>query len=73
MSLYRDNFGYVDLPEPGAFPPDEDLETDRVTLRLPPGLKRRVELAAEHDGVSPESWLLQAITSSVGSPPLSAA
>ena len=73
MGLYRDNFGYIDLPEPGAFPQMDCGEDDSVTLRLPPGLKRRVDEAAERDGVSCESWLLRTITSSVGSSPLSAA
>lgn len=44
-------------PEPGT---DEDLEA-RITLRLPPSLKVRVEEAAGGVGDSVNSWVLKAL------------
>lgn len=49
--------------QPGAAPPDdEDLEA-RITLRLPPSLKARVEEAAGSMGDSVNSWVLKALQS----------
>ena len=44
-------------PEPG---PDEAL-TARITLRLPDALKQRVEDAANREGVSVNTWIVQAL------------
>jgi hypothetical protein len=44
-------------PEPG---PDEAL-TARITLRLPDALKQRVEDAATREGVSVNTWIVQAL------------
>ena len=40
----------------------DDGLTARVTLRLPEGLKVNVEMAAQREGVSTNSWLVRAIT-----------
>lgn len=42
-------------------PPDDGSETSRITLRLPEGLKNRVEDRAAREGVSVNSWLVRAI------------
>ena len=39
----------------------EDGLTARITLRLPEGLKVSVEMAAQREGVSTNSWLVRAI------------
>ncbi len=46
---------------------DEALSA-RITLRLPEGLKKTVEAAAERDGVSANTWLIRAIARSVHGP-----
>jgi HicB family len=38
----------------------DDAGTARITLRLPEGLKARIDTAAAADGVSVNSWLVQA-------------
>ena len=53
---------YVEEQEaaPAATPGDDAL-TARVTLRLPEGLKARIEVAASGDGVSVNSWIMHAL------------
>jgi Arc-like DNA binding domain len=41
--------------------PDDGSETSRITLRLPEGLKNRVEDRAAREGVSVNSWLVRAV------------
>ena len=43
-----------------ATSPDEALSA-RITLRLPDALKQRVEEAASRDGVSVNTWIVQAL------------
>lgn len=42
-------------------PADDDSGTARLTLRMPEGLKARVEEQAGRDGVSTNAWLVRAI------------
>jgi Arc-like DNA binding dprotein len=52
----------VTSEDSAAAPPSDDgSETSRITLRLPEGLKNRVEDRAARDGVSVNSWLVRAI------------
>lgn len=51
---------------PAPPPSGDDALTARITLRLPEGLKGRVEAAASLEGTSVNSWLIQAIARSVG-------
>jgi uncharacterized protein (DUF1778 family) len=53
--------------EPAA-PVGDDLSA-RITLRLPESLKTRVETAASNEGVSVNTWLVQAISRSIESRP----
>ena len=55
----------VYVPEPGAPPPTglEDLSA-RITLRLPETLKAIIDAAAQDEGVSANTWLLQQISRS---------
>ena len=46
--------------EPASGPADEAF-TARITLRLPESLKTRLEEAAARDGVSVNTWLVQAL------------
>jgi hypothetical protein len=46
-----------------------DEEVARVTLRLPEGLKAQVERAASRDGVSINSWLVDAAAHALRLPP----
>ena len=52
-----------------ATSPDEALSA-RITLRLPEALKQRVEEAASREGVSVNTWIVQALgrTSQSGAP-----
>src|SRR5881392_820914 len=45
-------------PEPAA----EDGLTARITLRLPESLKASIEVAANREGVSVNSWLVRALS-----------
>lgn len=56
-----------DEPEEAA--PVADELSARITLRLPEALKASVEAAAARDGVSVNTWLVQAIDRSVRSRP----
>jgi hypothetical protein len=42
--------------------PAEDEGTARLTLRMPEGMKVRVEEAAARDGVSTNAWLVRAVS-----------
>jgi hypothetical protein len=57
----------ADAPTP---PVADDALHARITLRLPESLKARVEAAANHEGLSVNTWLVQAIGRSLeGRPP----
>lgn len=43
----------------------EDASTSRTTLRLPDGLKSRVDEAAAADGLSVNSWLVRAVAAAL--------
>src|SRR4026207_275294 len=51
-------------PEPAA----DDGLTARITLRLPEGLKASIELAANREGGSVNSWLVRALSRGVTGP-----
>ena len=38
------------------------METARITLRLPEGLKARAEAAAAREGASTNTWLVRAVS-----------
>lgn len=48
-------------PAAAPQPPIEDEGTARLTLRLPEGLKQRVEQAAASEGQSVNAWLIRAL------------
>jgi hypothetical protein len=51
---------------PASAPADgEDGSTTRTTLRLPDALKAQVEVAAAHDGVSVNTWLVRAVSAAL--------
>lgn len=53
---------YVEDPSaPDAQPPSGDDLSARITLRLPEGLKARVETAAGSEGVSTNAWIVRAL------------
>ena len=58
-----------DAPEPRPAWGEEAVFAARITLRLPEGLKVRVEAAASAAGVSVNTWLVQAISRSLDTPP----
>jgi len=47
--------------EATAEPASDDEGTARLTLRMPEGMKTRVEEASARDGVSTNAWLVRAI------------
>jgi len=60
---------FVAPPDAAEQPPDVDEGgTARLTLRMPEGLKARVERAAERDGVSTNSWLVRAVNRGLEQP-----
>jgi hypothetical protein len=54
--------------EPGPADGMDDAGQARITLRIPEGLKIRVESAAAASGTSVNAWLVRAITRAVDSP-----
>jgi hypothetical protein len=50
----------VDERAPTATEPDEELDA-RITLRLPPSLKQKIEWFASVDGESVNSWVVDAL------------
>lgn len=48
-----------EAPSPAA--ESDDASTARLTLRMPEGLKQRVETAATNEGVSTNAWLVRAV------------
>jgi|RhiMetStandDraft_4_1073278.scaffolds.fasta_scaffold53726_1 HicB family len=60
---------YIHEEEP-ASPPvgGDEAFTARITLRLPDGLKRSVETAADREGVSVNTWLVRALSRAVHGP-----
>jgi HicB family len=48
--------------EPQAAAYGDEVETARITLRLPEGLKGQAEAAAAREGVSTNTWLVRAVT-----------
>ena len=56
-------FVYVD--EQPALPADEVELSARVTLRLPEGLKARIEEVAGREGMSVNAWLVRALARAV--------
>jgi len=50
-------------PEPAPVPLDDEGSQARITLRMPDGLKRRVEEAAAREGISANAWLVRAASS----------
>ena len=71
MSLYRYQLGYVDLSDDPAASAEHVLQRSEtagaVTVRLPGALRSRIDEAAAREGVSPDSWLENAIASSLSS------
>ena len=49
-------------------PLDDDDDLARISLRLPSGLKRRADRAADRDGVSTNAWIVRAITTNLDHP-----
>lgn len=61
---------YIHEEEEEASPPvtGDEAFTARISLRLPDGLKRSVETAAEREGVSVNTWLVRALSRAVHGP-----
>jgi uncharacterized protein (DUF1778 family) len=52
---------YVGEAEPGPSGATDEANAARITLRLPESLKSRLEAAAAANGVSVNTWLVQAV------------
>jgi len=52
-------------PEPDAAADEEEGGTARLTLRMPEGLKVKVEATAAKEGLSANAWLVRTITRGV--------
>jgi hypothetical protein len=55
-------------PSPAADTTDDDGEQTRITLRISAALKRRVERAADDDGVSANTWIARSIATTLELP-----
>ncbi len=56
-------------PASAAADPGDDASQARITLRMPEGLKTRVEAAAAGSGVSVNTWLVRAVSRALDAPP----
>lgn len=56
-----------DEAEDEAEETDEDQPMVRVSLRLPASVKRRVDVAADDDGISTNAWLVKTIQNALSS------
>ena len=73
MARYALPFGYIDWPEPAGRPRPsaptlDDAEVEplsRVSLRVPAGLKRRVEASAALEGVPADAWIVRSLSRSI--------
>jgi hypothetical protein len=72
MAIYSLLFGHVEWPEPR--PPRDPLATldlreigreERLSVKVPDALKRRVEASAALEGVPAETWIVRALSRSV--------
>ena len=54
---------------PAPADPGDDASQARITLRMPEGLKTRVESAAVASGVSVNTWLVRAVSLALDGPP----
>jgi HicB family len=52
----------VAVPEEPVSGPTDEAASARITLRLPESLKARIEDAAAREGVSVNTWIVQALT-----------
>jgi hypothetical protein len=57
-----------DAPDTGQLAAGEELK-GRITLRLPETLKAAIEAAANHEGISTNTWLVRTIARSLESRP----
>jgi len=57
-----------DGTEPGSADGADDAGQARITLRIPEGLKARLESAAAASGTSVNAWLVRAITRALETP-----
>lgn len=57
-----------DAPDTGQLAAGEELK-GRITLRLPETLKAAIEAAADHEGISTNTWLVRTIARSLESRP----
>ena len=48
--------------EPSGEVDDDDEQSARVSLRLPPSLKERIDAAADLDGVSTNTWIVRSLS-----------
>jgi len=60
---------YVPDARPAPTEPADRALAARITLRLPEGLKSRLEAAASADGVSVNTWLVQTLARALDSRP----
>ena len=63
---------YLDDEPPAAADAGDEALSARITLRLPEGLKSRLEATAAASGVSLNTWLVQALSRSLERRPTSA-
>jgi hypothetical protein len=55
--------------EPAPADAGDDASQARITLRMPEGLKTRVESAAAGSGASVNTWLVRAVSRALDAPP----
>jgi hypothetical protein len=72
MAIYSLLFGHAEWPEEkrpadpvAALDLSEHERESRLSVKVPDGLKRRVEASAQLEGVAPDAWIVRALSRSV--------
>jgi predicted DNA binding CopG/RHH family protein len=69
MALYSLLFGHAEWPEDRPFDSTQARDVDaldrdeRLSVRVPDGLRQRVEASAALEGVPAEAWIVRALSS----------
>ncbi len=72
MTTHRLLYGLAELPETRFDDPPPHPVADRVSRRLPNGLRRELEAAAAAEGVSADDWLIGVLSRTLHTRPTAA-
>lgn len=71
MATYSLLFGHADWPADGSpdeCPPELERRAERLTVRLPAPVRRRIETSAAREGLSADEWAALALARALDGP-----